>query len=155
MVLFFWLNVWYSKTILRKGTETQSPLSDAWGLQLQFIPARGRKLCGLRIVTAVIELQFIPARGRRRISVIVHVCEIGNFNFSPQGDGNKREIGFKPEIPKIAIYSRKGMEAYLHLLLFQSLQLQFIPARGRKHCCIVGVSEHFHIAIYPRKGTET
>lgn len=57
-------------------------------------------------------MQFIPARGRRRISVIVHVCEIGNFCFSPQGDGNTiSSISYMDN--RIAIYPRKGTKKHL------------------------------------------
>lgn len=77
-------------------------------------------------------LQYIPARGRRRISVIVHVCEIGNFSFSPRGDGNSITIAAMSEYTAIAIYPRKGTETY--------------HTRGKR--------SNGNIAIYPRKGTK-
>ena len=34
-------------------------------------------------------------------------------------------------------------------------ELQFIPARGRKHFNVAPLFSDIHIAIYPREGTET
>lgn len=87
--------MWYSKTTPRKGTETihgADFVLRTRGLHLSPQGDGNRVVCGA--FGTSMGLQFIPARGRRRISVIVHVCEIGNFSFSPQGDGNFSRYAF-------------------------------------------------------------
>ena len=132
MVLFFWLNVWYSKTILRKGTETQSPLSDAWGLQLQFIPARGRKHAEHTAGPLLHQIAIYPRKG-------TETCH-------PLRPYSRKDI---------VIYPRKGTEAYLHLLLFQSLQLQFIPARGRKLEMLADKISRLPLQFIPARGQKS
>ena len=76
------------------------------------------------------QLQFIPARGRKpragAAGVNAHHC-----NLSPRGDGNW--MGHSDDkMIRIAIYPREGTETRRHLLRRRLPGLQFIPARGRK-----------------------
>ena len=62
MVLFFWLNVWYSKTILRKGTETVPDTSPCRGCHIAIYPRKGTETEPLMWSSVNPALQFIPAK---------------------------------------------------------------------------------------------
>ena len=112
IVLFFWLNVWYSKTILRKETEIGtcqwlSPHRTGCNISPQggenrstfkviicsmhcIYPRKGTETCGNPPKPPGNRLQFIPARGRKLIVVLHRDC-----------------------VSQIAIYPRKGTETGL------------------------------------------
>ena len=78
-------------------------------------------------------LQFIPARGRKPYKGNISIPCPFDCNLSPRGDGNLHFTSILTRFFPI---------------------LQFIPARGRKLVCLIQCLP-FHIAIYPREGTET
>lgn len=106
MVLFFWLNVWYSKTILRKETKTcpcsplgtrtvycnLSPRGDENRSTFKVIicsmhciyPRKGTETCGNPPKPPGNRLQFIPVRGRKLVPCF-QVFPFQNCNLSPQG----------------------------------------------------------------------
>ena len=124
-------------------------------------------------------LQFIPARGRKLLHPPELTLLLVNYNLSPQGDGNPY-----PSLSSFSVFPHYNLSPQgdgnliLHPILLNFLQLQFIPARGRKRSTSVIVTINLMdynlspqgdgnfglvvlfpyrdgITIYPRKGTET
>ena len=87
--------------------------------------------------------------GLRRISM-PYYC-----NLSPRGDGNFHASLFILLKYIIAIYPREGTETRFDRGIRFSMELQFIPARGRKLPAALSNALGVEIAIYPREGTET
>ena len=143
-------------TYPREGTETSDMKNLCPQVQLQLIPARGRKRCPCHDLPSRRELQLIPARGRklRRVAIL---NEIPNrCNLSPRGDGNFFIAAISSTCLEVATYPREGTEtdgwpvecvaswnvatypregtetALYPLSTGRALWLQLIPARGRK-----------------------
>ena len=145
-------------------------------VQLQFIPARGRKQAYHGLIVDGRDcnlsprgdgnsapasdsqpgrgLQFIPARGRKLCREKAREADC-RLQFIPARGRKPWYRGRFLLVSAIAIYPREGTETSGALNITSQGLLQFIPARGRKpiynitHCyCNV-------IAIYPREGTET
>ena len=86
------------------------------------------------VLLAVGVLQHIPARGRKPCPCVSpQFVASGDYNISPQGDGNSDSLRITS-----AMWS-----------------LQLIPARGRKQISSIHLVEVVGITMYPRKGTET
>lgn len=140
IVLFFWLNVWYSKTILRKETEIGtcqwlSPHRTGCNISPQggenrstfkviicsmhcIYPRKGTETCGNPPKPPGNRLQFIPVRGRKLTTHGAN-AQTATLQFIP-ARGRKRHCSHD-NIP--------------------ILRLQLIPARGQKSTSATGVCQ--------------
>ena len=75
------------------------------------------------------ELQFIPARGRKRACVCFR-CRKPYYNLSPQGDGNLIDAVHGTNI-HITIYPRKGTETTDVITAVQkATEITIYPRKG-------------------------
>ena len=155
IVLFFWLNVWYSKTILRKETEIGtcqwlSPHRTGCNISPQggenrstfkviicsmhcIYPRKGTETCGNPPKPPGNRLQFIPVRGRKPVRTIQLFAILADCNLSPRGGEDAFPLLFTFAKLAISVSPREGTETALPLRQCQNTRrLQFIPVRGRK-----------------------
>ena len=82
-------------------------------LQLQFIPARGRKpLHSGHIKLPPFRLQFIPVRGRK-LGLISYIPRFVQIAFIPARGRKPRTISAVVTLAEIVIYPRKGTKKHL------------------------------------------
>ena len=95
-------------------------------------PVRGRKRCCLARVVEQRQLQFIPARGRKLVKV-THFKSTHIITIYPRKGTETLQLRRCPRrMPLIAIYPRKGTETCGNPPKPPGNRLQFIPVRGRK-----------------------
>ena len=139
MVLFFWLNVWYSKTILRKETEIGtcqwlSPHRTGCNISPQggenrstfkviicsmhcIYPRKGTETCGNPPKPPGNRLQFIPVRGRKPVRTIQLFAILADCNLSPRGGEDAFPLLFTFAKLAISVSPRKGTETLSSFML--------------------------------------
>ena len=104
-------------------------------------PVRGRKRCCLARVVEQRQLQFIPARGRKLVKV-THFKSTHIITIYPRKGTETLQLRRCPRrMPLIAIYPRKGTETCGNPPKPPGNRLQFIPARGQKSTSATGVCQ--------------
>ena len=121
IVLFFWLNVWYSKTILRKETEIGT---------CQWLSPH-RTGCNIS-----------PQGGENRSTFKVIICSM-HCIYPRKGT---ETCGNPPKPPgnRLQFIPVRGRKLTTHGANAQTATLQFIPARGRKLHVQVKHAHLFH-----------
>ena len=105
--------------------------------------------------TQTMELQFIPARGRKHQSVLQTLRCTAYYNLSPQGDGNIYFRCVKAFCLCITIYPRKGTETQIMFKPIYEMDITIYPRKGTETSSFCRQTQPCVITIYPRKGTET
>ena len=153
-IFLFFLEQLCFSTYPRKGTETLSADSD---------------------LVELLRFQLIPAKGTETFLISDHLELTGNFNLSPQGDGNLDACPHNHGGTRISTYPRKGTEtsrwsgtrsddpisAYprkgdgnIKKMIPDFTSLNYFnlsPQRGRKPNQIVLSRQALAISTYPRK----
>lgn len=178
IVLFFWLNVWYSKTILRKETEIGtcqwlSPHRTGCNISPQggenrstfkviicsmhcIYPRKGTETCGNPPKPPGNRLQFIPVRGRKPVRTIQLFAILADCNLSPRGGEDAFPLLFTFAKLAISVSPREGTETALPLRQCQNTRrLQFIPARGRKRHCSHDNIPILRLQLIPARGQKS
>ena len=156
---------------------------DEWSchaIQLQFIPARGRKpLIQIRGHNGFNHVAIYPREGTETRCHDYPRCTGRSCNLSPRGDGNVAPLPFQRPVSRCNLSPRGDGNSTCFCVSVdiaascnlsprgdgntnkikngtKKLKLQFIPARGRKRPRPAHPLEGPHlVAIYPREGTET
>lgn len=178
IVLFFWLNVWYSKTILRKETEIGtcqwlSPHRTGCNISPQggenrstfkviicsmhcIYPRKGTETCGNPPKPPGNRLQFIPVRGRKPVRTIQLFAILADCNLSPRGGEDAFPLLFTFAKLAISVSPREGTETALPLRQCQNTRrLQFISVRGRKRHCSHDNIPILRLQLIPARGQKS
>ncbi len=124
-------------------------------MQLQFIPARGRKPWWHPLSTGLCAVAIYPREGTETQLLENRDIKGKSCNLSPRGDGNKGRFPLSTGAGSCNLSPRGDGNRSRRWVPWPALGLQFIPARGRKHFPFVYTYNSPCVAIYPREGTET